>query len=111
MAKCLFCTIRPLCPRITSGSLDAPFTRFAPPALNNFRHPSYDTLAQASIAETLEPMQQLCEFYYWNKLKQLHWILASGRMEPIFYLQPFWVDTTGPNWPPVNVTFNTIKML
>ena len=39
MAKCLFCTIRPWCRRLASGALDAPFTRFAPPALNNFRHP------------------------------------------------------------------------
>ena len=39
MAKCLFCTIRLGCPRIASGALDAPFAQFAPPALNNFRHP------------------------------------------------------------------------
>ena len=39
MAKCLFCTIRARCPRLPSGALDAPFARFAPPALNNFRHP------------------------------------------------------------------------
>ena len=39
MVKCLFCTIRPICPRIASCALDAPFAQFAPPALNNFRHP------------------------------------------------------------------------
>ena len=39
MAKCLFCTIRPRCPRLSTGTLHAPFARFAPPALNNFRHP------------------------------------------------------------------------
>ena len=39
MAKCLFCTIRPRCPRLASSALDAPFARFAPPALNNFWHP------------------------------------------------------------------------
>ena len=26
-------------PRLASGAKDAPFARFAPPALNNFRHP------------------------------------------------------------------------
>ena len=39
MAKCLFCTIRLRCPQRASGALDAPFARFAPSALNNFRHP------------------------------------------------------------------------
>ena len=32
-------TICPRCPRFVSGALDAPFTQFTPPALNNFRHP------------------------------------------------------------------------
>ena len=31
--------IRPRCPRFASGALDAPLAWFAPPALNNFRHP------------------------------------------------------------------------
>ena len=39
MTKCLFLQDSPSCPRLDSGAQDAPFARFAPPALNNFRHP------------------------------------------------------------------------
>ena len=35
----LLSAICPCCPRFAFGALDAPFARFAPPALNNFRHP------------------------------------------------------------------------
>ena len=59
MAKCLFCMIGPHCPRfalaardsprcppLAYGTQDAPFARFAPPALNNFRHPWLEPKAE-----------------------------------------------------------------
>ena len=47
MAKCLFSTICPRCPRFASGALVAPFARFAP--LPSIASDTLDYCAQLTI--------------------------------------------------------------